>query len=87
MAISLTETECYLLYRYFQCVVYSFLFNKSHVALGDMPNVFQKHTYITQEAMESFAFPDEFMMKLAKIWTIFKTDRRSIFVKIEKTFS
>ena len=38
----------------------------------------------TQEAMESFAFPDEFMMKLAKIWTIFKTDRQSTFVKIEK---
>ena len=39
----------------------------------------------TQEAMESFAFPDEFMMKLTKIWTFFKTNRQSIFlVKIEE---
>ena len=34
--------------------------------------------------MESFAFPDEFLMKLAKVWTIFKTDSRAFFVKIEK---
>ena len=37
-----------------------------------------------QEAMESFASPDEFMMKLTKIWTIFKTVRPSIFCQNKK---
>ena len=35
-----------------------------------------------QEAMENFDFPDQFMIKLTKIWTNKQT--QSIFVKIEQ---
>ena len=30
---------------------YSFLFNTSHVVLGDMPDFFQKHVWITRHAI------------------------------------
>ena len=32
-------------------VIYSFLFDTSHVALGDMPDFFQKHVWITRHAI------------------------------------
>ena len=31
--------------------MYSFLFNTSHVVLGDMPDFFQKHVWITRHAI------------------------------------